>query len=62
MHRAFAAGGLVFLKLTMLQTPVGIGQEILTLFAGELAIGAVPIPAESPDHHFHGSCFPLHAF
>jgi hypothetical protein len=61
MHRAFTAGGLVFLERAMMQTLPGIGKDLLTVIA-EYLLGTVVISAKTPDHHFHGPGFPLHAF
>ena len=61
MHRAFTAGGLVILERAMLQTQAGVGKDLLTVIA-ECLLGAVVIPAKTPDHQLHGLSFPLHAF
>ncbi len=62
MYRTFATAGLVFLEGATVQAPEGVGKKLLTLLAECIAFRCVPIFAETPDHHFHGPSFPLHAF
>ncbi len=60
MYRTFAAGRLVSLERAMVQAVRSVGKEFLTVFA-ECFRGAVPIPAETPDHYCNGSGLSLEA-
>ena len=61
MHQAFTAGGLVLLKRAMTQTLMYVCKELLAVMA-KYPFCPVFIPAKTPEHHFHGTGFPLHAF
>ena len=61
VHRAFAAGGFVFLKRAMVQTTLSVRKQFLAILA-EHAVGMVLIPAETTDHYFNSPGFPSYAF
>lgn len=61
VHRAFAAGGFVFLKRAMVQTALSVRKKFLAILA-EHAVGMVLIPAETTDHYFNSPGFAPYAF
>jgi hypothetical protein len=60
MDRTFTAGGFALLKGAMEQTLPGIGEQCLAVVAQD-SFAAVPVPAVTVDHRFHGSGLPLQA-
>ena len=61
MHRTSAAGGLVVLERTMMETELGIGKKVFAISA-EPSLGPVSIPAKASDQNFDGLDFPLYSF